>query len=115
MQIDETDTSVSTGTTVLSPSDVQPQLIVDPAFLVRLVDHIIRLTVADQEWRQRIVLSHIRPNLFSVCISITIPAHMTACIICSDISSEQTGAFSVSLILSASRDIQPGLECFLIC
>lgn len=58
MQIDETDTSVSTGTTVLSPSDVQPQLIVDPAFLVGLVDHIIRFTIAGQERRLRIVFSH---------------------------------------------------------
>ena len=115
MQIDETDTSVSTGTTVLSPSDVQPQLIVDPAFLVGLVDHIIRFTIAGQERRLRIVFSHILHNQFSVRVSVAVSAEMSACIICSDISSEQTGTFTVSLILSALRDIQPGLECFLIC
>ena len=115
MQIDETDTSVSTGTTVLSPSDVQPQLIVDPAFLVGLVDHITGFTIAGQERRLRIVFSHILHNQFSVRISVAVPAEMSACIICSDISSEQTGAFAVPLILSALRDIQLGLECFLIC
>ena len=115
MQIDETDASVSTGTTVLSPSDVQPQLIVDPAFLVGLMDHITGFTIAGQERRLRIVFSHILHNQFSVRISVAVPAEMTACIISSDISSEQTGAFAVPLILSALRDIQPGLESCLIC
>ena len=115
MQIDETDTSVSTGTSFLSPSDVQPQLVVDPALLVRLVYHIARFDVANKERGHRVVFSHILHNQFSVRISVAVPAEMSACIICSDISSEQTGAFAVPLILSAFRDIQPGLESCLIC
>ena len=84
---------------------------IDPAFLLCLMNYISRLTVSQQEWRLWIMLLHVCLYKFRIRIRIAILTQMSAGIICSDIRSEQACTFSVTLIFITLRNLKPCMKC----
>ncbi len=84
-----------------------------PAFLLCLMNHIIRLYISNKQRRIRIVFLHILSHQFIAVISIAISALVSACVISTYITCKITGTlFPCAFLL---RCIQPTMKCCLIC
>ena len=90
---------------------IQCHLSVDPAFLLCFMYDIFRHASSKQKRRLRIMSFHIFPDQLRISIRITIPAQMTAGIVCPNIHSHKAGAGSVPLIYFLFRNIQMRMQC----